>query len=883
MEGSFKKGLREKGQLSIFLGICLIIALTVLGFVINVGLFVKAKINLQNAVDAAAWSGASVQARQLTNIAYLNWEMRNTYKEWMFKYYILGQLSLLKTNHANLDDSDWKKGQPTPAMSFRTNPFYDAGHASYNSDVFDKYNIPSICVHLGAAHNICETYSLPGLPRFDSVGMPGVGQAHEEFLDEIVKTKAKDCSARSSLNYNTAMLWAYGTGLNSIPDAPQIAAERVGAWIQALELALRMRNLEMIVNRPAVSRRPICLGGENCLTIEDLDGEVKNIPINERPIKAFWSAYRNLSGGDSKTTDPLAASFKLREIQTMGKVAKPGDLSGYLIPANATIGQSGLSASLKQYLDLQIYPVNLVTFFTSFITDNSTDAGTGSEAACPSSKTALPVPGYIMGFLKNNEVITYYAVKGEAQFLGLFYPFTSDTGINLKAYAAAKPFGGRIGPRLFNFSGSGAIIPRYADQNRSAAYLSGLDTSSLGATYAAGFPIPTTESFWVKDAGDPIGGTPAETSTNPTFAIPNLLYSFPPGNIGAIQPQARPPDAILSLSPAVNETAARFPTESPPLGLYDKEVFRSFAENLGVSGSASSLSKADVDIAIRRARAPTNYDALNYLIPTMGNEDENLNSPSRVHLGPDGNYDIFAPLYGTNTLYGTINDIGVVMDEYLSNTQIAVNAYLKALHEVSEQIRASAAGARGGPTAYDAAAAVIHPKAAASPATYESDLSTCDTLSIASRFYQFFQGSSEKCGIKPLSISVTEYWSEIDTQFPNFGLFYRTSYEKPANLPNSALMTAYMPGPRTGAQEDGTLKHPFGTSPDRLGKRNFYSTKFISVEKVYNGGVASYSDKGVYYESAQFGTAPADVTQGPPSFKNQISKQRIEEWVRINN
>ncbi|RLA64112.1 MAG: hypothetical protein DRQ88_06405 [Epsilonproteobacteria bacterium] len=883
MGDRFKKGLKEKGQLSIFLGICLIIALTVLGFVINVGLFVKAKINLQNAVDAAAWSGASVQARQLTNIAYLNWEMRNTYKEWMFKYYVLGQLSLLKTNHANLDSPDWKKGQPSAAMSFRTNPFYDQGHASYNADVFDKFNIPSICVHLGAAHNICETYSLPGLPRFDSVGMPGVGEKHEEFLDEIVKTKSKDCSARSTLNYNTAMLWAFGTGLKSVPGAPQIAADRVGAWIQALELALRMRNLEMIVNRPAVSRRPICLGGGNCLAISDLDAEITNIPLNERPIKAFWSAYRNLSGGDKKTSDPFAATFQLREIQTMGKVSRPGDLSGYLIPANATIGQTGLAASQKQYLDLQIYPVNLATFFTSFITDNSNDAGTGSEAACPSSKTALPVPGYIMGFLKNNEVITYYTVKGEAQFMGLFYPFASETGINLKAYAAAKPFGGRIGPRLFNFDGSGAIIPRYADQNRSAAYLSGIDTAALGTTYEAGFPIPTTASFWVKDASDIIGGVPAQTSVNPKFAIPNLLYAFPLGKIGAITPHARPPDAILQLAPGANEASSRIPSESPPLGLYDKEVFRELAKNLGTAGAASSLSQQEIDMAIRRARAPTNYDALNYLIPTMDNEAENLNSPSRVHVGPDGKYDIFAPLYGTNTLYASISDIGVVMDEYLANTKIAVDTYLAALAEVAEQIRASAAGARGGPESYDPAAAVIHPKSPVGTATYESDLADCAELSIATRFYQFFQGTSQKCGIKPLSISVTEYWIEIDTQYPNFGTFYRTSYEKPTDLSNSALMTAYMPGPRTGATEDGTMVHPFGTSPERLGKRNFYSTKFISVEKVYSGGVASYSDKGVYYESAQFGTSPTDVTKGPPSFKNQISKQRIEEWVRINN
>ena len=82
----------QAGQLSMFLGVTLIIIICLLAFIINVGLFVRAKINLQNAVDAAAYSGAATQARLLTQIAYVNWEMRNNLKEWMFKYYVLGQL-----------------------------------------------------------------------------------------------------------------------------------------------------------------------------------------------------------------------------------------------------------------------------------------------------------------------------------------------------------------------------------------------------------------------------------------------------------------------------------------------------------------------------------------------------------------------------------------------------------------------------------------------------------------------------------------------------------------------------------------------------------------------------------------------------------------------
>ena len=77
------------GQVSVFLGMSLLVIISLLAFVINVGLFVKAKINLQNAVDAAAYAGAAAQARQLTNIGYLNYELRNNYKEWLFKYYVV--------------------------------------------------------------------------------------------------------------------------------------------------------------------------------------------------------------------------------------------------------------------------------------------------------------------------------------------------------------------------------------------------------------------------------------------------------------------------------------------------------------------------------------------------------------------------------------------------------------------------------------------------------------------------------------------------------------------------------------------------------------------------------------------------------------------------
>src|ERR1700741_2233855 len=62
-------------------------------FVINTGMLVNARINIQNAADLAAYAGAAVQARQLTHISYLNYEMRRQWKKFLFRVYVIGNMA----------------------------------------------------------------------------------------------------------------------------------------------------------------------------------------------------------------------------------------------------------------------------------------------------------------------------------------------------------------------------------------------------------------------------------------------------------------------------------------------------------------------------------------------------------------------------------------------------------------------------------------------------------------------------------------------------------------------------------------------------------------------------------------------------------------------
>ncbi len=831
----------NRGQLSIFMGITLILVMSLLAFVINVGLFVKAKINLQNSVDAAAYAGAAVQARQLSNIAYLNWEMRNTFKEWMFKYYILGQLGLM-TNHPsdpsksyNLSSDKLASNGAQTRFLLTTPPADVAGTGGVG---FDAYNAPSICIHNNSLTNICPIATLPGIPRFPAIGVAGISEIHEAFVNALVKEKGANCSDRTQINFLAAMSWAYSSGIRAIPGAPLVATNRPGAWPQTLELGMRMRNLEMIVNRPPITT-PMDLTAVNALA-----GQGADIGLNERPIKAFMSAFRNLSGGkyksieDGKSKDEFASSFKLVELQPRPFDASAAPVSSFLIPTDKVM------ALQKYYLDLQVVPLNYATMFTTFATTkNEFEPSIASEAACNVSKTAMPVPGYLLGFVKNPAVLTYYAVKGEAEFTGLFYPGSSGS-VKLTAYAAAKPFGGRIGPRLFDFRNNSSVIARQDTSKRSASYFSAFKIPLAAASgFKAGMPIPASQDFWA-DAGnivDNVGGVPLLGGVK--YGLPNMIYDF--NDFSDLQYQAT--DIALKPLTLIEAKITENMSTSERVGLYHSEQFKLLKSNFAVN-AGTTVTGEQVMAAIVKARGATKYDALNYLIPDhrlQPNDDDNIVPiikalPEPVQGGEGVNYALFAPLIGDNLLYGNTNEIVTVVNKYIEANKGAVEIYLKGLLDVGQSIYSI--NSQGGASVNALAAQSIHVNAGTGPggtagpaipaflvsADPNNALDVTCKRDMASKFYHFFAAGTTQCGIVPLELLMGEF---INKQSVDDGkLYYKTTYFN-SNAPGK-LMTAFYPGPRQDVAPDGRVTHPITRDQQYLARRNTYSTKFFNMAKV---------------------------------------------------
>lgn len=839
----------QQGQISIFFSASLVVMISIIAFVINIGLFVKAKINLQNATDSAAFAGAAVQARQLTKIAYLNWEMRNIYKEWMYKYYVVGNLNILDVENPGSGSGPMHFNLQKDVNVLEDDPV--------KRDTTDVFNIPTVCVHIaGSQTNICKRYSVPGLPEFGSSNLPGAEEASRAFMDTLIATKVNDCIDRTRLNMTVANTWAYNVLANTMDESlagngPAILSDRQGAWPRAVELAMRIRNLEYAMNRPAEQSK-VCINQGNS-TLTDCSKDITDISAerklgNERIVKAFYSAYRNL-GNDADSE--MKNTFTLTEIPPK-PVENPSEnnASNFLIPA--------AKIEPKQWVDLKLMMVNYAVFYAAMIPR----ADSKTSGACDISKVAIPVPGYPMGFYKNPDVLTYYAVKGEAEFVGMFNPF-QEGAVKLQAYSAAKPFGGRIGPVLFHQKPNQDFLTGRADslKYRSVPYITSYDFSGItvrgqssnNGNYVPGIPLPTNPAgkpFWLESPDSPLGGKLADAS-GIQFGVPNMVFDYetPYRSTGYTT-------ATMSIN-KVLATGGAFGTAAE-VGLYSRFQFNKFKG----TALSSAVSPETLDAEIGRVRAPTLYEAANYLVPTPAIFNLVSGVDSFGFIGgtaqPLGNgYEryrgnVYAPLYDADqvdVLFKNPADVVVAIKDFMRAQETGMKKYKESLNSAARSIfnqqNLVSQGAEGSKAGYVRAAAGVSDIDFSNPS---NDQLPGSCKSLAGQFLFFYYGggtgtevpvSPAGCPV-PLGNLIQEYFNKatisetaFDPKFYAFDLNWKTGTP---NTEAAKIMTAYRPGPFTGVGEDGEYVSPLSSDIGDNMKRNSYSTKFITLDSLQTGG-----------------------------------------------
>jgi hypothetical protein len=674
---------------------------------------------------------------------------------------------------------------------------------------------------------------------------------------------------------------------------PAILSDRQGAWPRAVELAMRIRNLEFVMNRPAETSK-ICISGNTNITncnkqITSIEQERKL--GNERIVKAFYSGYRNL-GNDSDVE--MKQSFTLTEL--------PPRKISYDNNANASVllvPESKLSSYSKQWVDLKLMMVNYAIFYAAMIPRASGD----TSGACDISKVAIPVPGYPLGFYKNPDVLTYYAVKGEAEFTGMFNPFVEDQ-VKLEAYSAAKPMGGRIGPMLFTQRPNEGFligrtdklkyrsIPYITSYNFNGVTIRGKTYTEGGATnFIPGLPLPTNSkqapgAFWLEAPNKPLGGKVPDAN-GIQFGVPNLVYDYevPFKTTGYTLS-----DKAIHIIQASNQDVD--PSEQA-VGLFSKHQFKQFRG----TALSNNISPTVLDQEIARVRAPTLYEAANYLVPTPNaefNMKNELDSFGFItgEAAPKDKGDgiqtidakIYAPLFKDNdqsdVLYDNSAEVVTAINQYMISQRTGMQKYLMSMNRAAMNIWAQrenvAGGAEGSKSGYERAATGVSNIANMTGGDLTQIPKSCDSL--AGQFMYFYYGQlqsdlappdSPGCPT-PLSSLIGKYFNKSSLDAGYNPTYYTMVYSYNTKVNNMQLMTAYAPGPFTGAGMDGTFVSPIsGDIRDKM-RRNFYSTKFVTLDSLQtttSGG--NYADTGFPIMS-EGDANRGDENVRPTSFANSI-------------
>ncbi len=438
----------ERGQTSLFMALFIFTMIIMFAFTTNVGMLVHAKINLQNAADAASYSGAAVQARQLTAVGYLNWEMRRALKEFMFYYTIRGNYEAMPcfpfdftgrripmcVQHPGDDRHDFAFVDPRENTNETGGPF-----------------LPSVCKIFEATNNYCQKNGVPGIPEFQGGGSWGVADpivaAVRSATNQIIEKKIADCLGRTEINQQFLISWLFN--LSPIQGADAMLTigrdtedpfpftnglERVGVLPRQAILRARIDNYEEALNLNLANE------GVGSITVtEETMGALRNaaqgggktLDYYERPIQAYLSAKNNLPGigGDNG----IFANIEMTEL-IPSQPGAPSTGAGF---DNRFIQNPPVLVKFKD----QFARVTVAN--SKFETRGQLDRGD-----CFQYRENRVIPHFPFGVSKYPGLVTYYAVRLQAKARLLFSPFGGNGIVTLSAYSAAKPFGSRIGKDL---------------------------------------------------------------------------------------------------------------------------------------------------------------------------------------------------------------------------------------------------------------------------------------------------------------------------------------------------------------------------------------------------------------------------------------------------
>lgn len=465
-----KKKLLERGQAIIFLVLMFQVVFVIFAMVLNVGLLVHQKINLQNSVDFAAYYGAAKQAEYLNALAHTNYQIRQSWKLFSWRYNALFTAPLRNAVTRVTDGSPGRQGQEHIAINDRPG-LPGAGRNPFSTCVVSQAYFED----LNVGQNVAPCSNIRD--RSFGITLPDPVQTIAgTVLNEVVRRYSADVAreVRSDCRYFGVYNWAMlaGTYRGYKRD---IRGRR--QQFEALAAAFML---------PAVEG--------NGFT--DLDNE----NVYEGSRKTF---EKNLTANQGTVEFRANNSMSHPSCNTLNAWARPIFIAPRMFYVDFDVLESGgttaVSTCPMQERVLGPQPNELPRHLNLYV--NQIDA-TGEMQAEALNESDQQKNHAMLGYEKNPWCQTYFEVSATTNARPVFMPIGGS--YTLTAKAIAKPFGGRLGPW-------------YSSQWPASAELS------------SGARVMTAEPPRLDQAVDQGGSPPSAGGGNPIAGIePN--YSRYPGD-----------------------------------------------------------------------------------------------------------------------------------------------------------------------------------------------------------------------------------------------------------------------------------------------------------------------------------------------------------------
>lgn len=454
----------DKGQIAIFVALIFQVLFVFFAMVVNVGMLVHQKINLQNSVDLAAYYGAMRQAEVLNAVSHINYQVRQAWKLMVFRYRHLG-MSGDTINHPY--DSLNKVMRAGGSID---QPFRGADGSNcpasfcINHPVFDiqepwEYYCRDQCRGV--------TITLLGIPSVSGINfalaegiLGGLARSIENASRNLVDKTQKHCRNRSALNWFALarFIFAYKQEMkgrkqvlnriaNGLSAEPADFKDLDGQSARAGALNTLWRNLSY-PNQEFIDQNS---GGQNggdfsffnslgTAQCSGTDGEDRIPPkwLNENFLKPL---YVYLEGDCDGATQ-------------IGYSPKPVNTGS---TQYAPRYQDGLDPAMVQQLMQLIADPSDITAAANRLWHTT------------------------VGYEKNPWCMAYVGVQATTQPKLPFNPFGN---VKLTARSFAKPFGGRVGPWYYSKWPAGDKASRggaadLVDRNLPPRVVSGEEPSDL--------------------------------------------------------------------------------------------------------------------------------------------------------------------------------------------------------------------------------------------------------------------------------------------------------------------------------------------------------------------------------------------------------------------